>query len=95
MDKNPTGNNHYRTPNTAIAAYLFSEGFALVDVIVEPHSYKPKDYEAVFLFENDPKIPDCIRLWQTGQAIGNLGVFLDNYRKMVRRAKTAVTIARL
>jgi len=73
---------NYLTQNTALAAYLRIEGFTLLDV--EPTSYsKP----AVFIFEQDPKIAQCERLWQLGQAEGNLSDFFESYRLCIRMVK--------
>lgn len=83
----------YRTPNTALAAYLFSEGFTLLEVTAEPHPHN--GYDAVFVFEDDPKIVECVHKWEILQAVGNLNIFYINYRKFVGKAKTAVSVAKL
>ena len=88
-------NNHYKTANTALATYLQVEGFTLVEIITQPHAFIQGELEAVFLFENNQKIPDCVRLWQTGTATGNLPVFYGTYRAIVKKAKRAVEVARL
>lgn len=85
----------YRTPHTALAAYLLTEGFSLLEVATEPHPYKQHNGDAVFVFEANPQLLSCSRKWQIGKAEGNLSIFYDNYRKLVKRAKVAVKVAGL
>jgi len=86
-------NNHYRTSNTPLAAYLQTEGYALVDVITSPHRFYPNEIEAVFLFENNKDINDFARRWATGKAEGDLNLFYHIYRTTVHKAKMAVKVA--
>jgi len=88
-------NGTFPTMNTALAAYLKTEGFTHVDTTANPKLRNPKDFDAVFHFQNDPHILDCVHLWNTGQAEGNHSVFLDNYRQLVGEAKKVVSVARL
>lgn len=87
--------SYYRTSNTALAAYLQTEGFVPKDTVVEPHPFIQGNFQAVFLFERDAKIQEYAHRWDTGQAEGNLSVFLDTYRATVKRAKQAIRVAKL
>lgn len=73
---------NFETRNTALAAYLRIEGFTLLDV--EPTSWQTP---AVFYFQQNAKIAECERLWQLGQAIGNLSDFWESYRLCLRMVK--------
>ena len=66
------------TQNTALAAYLKTEGFALLDTLTE-------QYPMSFIFEDCPELRDCIHLWQLGTAAGNICQFFYNYRGLVKR----------
>ena len=76
--------NTYQTRNTALAAWLYSQGFELLDTdITESDS-------VVFLFKNDDKtLKEAVRLYQLGQAEGNINIFFGAYKKMLRRIKGA------
>lgn len=70
----------YRTSETPLAAYLMSEGFILLDVEHNDRS--------VFIFKNDtPKLQETVRLYQSGQAKGNIAVFFNAYKRLLRRIK--------
>ena len=76
---------YYVTKNTALAAYLRIEGFALLEV--EPTQ---DNTPAVFIFQKESKIFECEHLWQVGKVEGNLCDFWESYRlclKMVRVGK--------
>lgn len=88
-------NSSYPTSNTAMAAYLLTEGFTHTKTTSNPRQLRTNGFDAVFHFQDDPHILDCVRLWQTCQATGNLSVFFDNYRFFVREAKKAVGVASL
>jgi len=86
MDKH---DRHYSTPNTALAAYLLTEGFTLLSITTSPNPKVIGGIEAVFTFQDDPHLLDCVRLWQTGQAEGNLIVFFGNYKRFLGEVKRA------
>lgn len=72
---------HFKTSNTALAAYLVSEGFGTPDI-----DYNGK--RAFFIFPKDnSRIDQCIRAFDTVQAVGNIKVFFDAYQTLIRRVK--------
>lgn len=84
-------NGTFPTKDTALAAYLKTEGFTLLETIASPKLRNPSEFDAVFRFQDDPHIKDYAHLWRTGQAEGNLSIFLDNYRRLVKEAKRVTT----
>ena len=75
--------NHYSTTDTALSAWLYSQGFPLVDVLNE-------NFPTVFIFEKISKLEDYVRLWQTGKAEGNCCSYESARRKLLRIIKTKV-----
>lgn len=75
-----SNNGIYRTKNTALAAYLRMEGFTLIDVDI-------LDFPSVFVFSDSSLIPKHERLWQLGQATGNLNDFFESYRLCLKMTK--------
>ena len=72
----------FRTSNTALAAYLISEGFGTPDVEFV------NDSRAFFLFPKDnPKIQDFINAWDTVKAAGNVVMFFQAYQTLLRRVR--------
>jgi hypothetical protein len=61
----------YPTTDTSLAAWLYSQGYQLIDskrdAIPLKHGGKP----TVFFFEKNAKIDEHIRQWQIGEAVGN------------------------
>ena len=86
-------NNRYRTANTALAAYLQTEGFSLLEVTTQPDQYHNYRREAVFNFEDSKKLHDTIYLWDTAKATGNHNTWYHQYRATVKKAKMAVAVA--
>jgi hypothetical protein len=81
MIKDTRDNPLYSTNNTALAAYLHSEGFELLDV-------DTSDFPAIFNFRNDnPKLMEFVRAFQVGKAEGNIGLFFRSYRIMIAEIK--------
>ena len=80
MNSTEPDGNIYRTSDTAIAAYLISNGYDYPEVEFE------NGYRAYFVF-NDPK-PDLeamLRRWDTQQAAENK--FHNAYQSLIRRVK--------
>lgn len=75
-------NGQFETKNTALAAYLRTEGFRLLDVL--PSNYSDP---AVFYFENSLRIIECEQLWQLRKPVGNLCDFWESYRLCLRMVK--------
>ena len=66
---NPQNESTYTTTDIALAAYLHSEGFTLVEV--DESSFPTK-----FFFDNSSaKLAECINLWERTKAEGNLFQF--------------------
>ena len=73
--------NAYKTTDTALAAYLYSEGFELLEV-------DGSNFPSVFYFENsNPKLSEYIRNFQIGKAEGNIAIFFKSYKTMLARIK--------
>jgi len=70
----------YSTKNTSLAAYLYMEGFSLLDVLNE-------GFPTIFVFESNSSLPDCVRNFQIGKAEGNLVLYFEAYRKCLRMTK--------
>jgi len=79
---NVNSNSNYNTINTALAAFLRTRGFQLLDVM-------PNDGRApaVFVFDADPEIKKYEHLWQIAKAEGNLCDFFESYRLCLRMVK--------
>lgn len=73
-------NNNFSTKNTSLAAYLYMEGFTLLDVLNE-------QFPTIFVFETNDLLPDCVRNFQIGKAEGNLVLYFEAYRKCLRMTK--------
>jgi hypothetical protein len=86
-------NHLYRTANTALATYLQSEGFSLLEVTTQPNQYHKFRLEAVFVFEDSQKLHDAVWLWDTAKATGNHNLFYHQYKATVKKAKMAVAVA--
>ena len=72
----------YPTKNTALAAYLRTEGFTLLEV-----APATKDSPAVFYFEQSKEIVKYEKLWQLAKATGNLFMFWESYRLCLRMVR--------
>lgn len=71
-------NKDFPTKDTALAAYLISEGFELQDI----NRTNPKS--CIFYFKNDnPKLTEFIRSYQIGKAEGNISSFIMCYRQLL------------
>lgn len=74
----------YSTANTALAAYLHSEGFELLDV-------DTSHFPSIFHFKNDnPKLMVCVRDFQVAKAVGNIATFFRSYKMMLAEIKDGV-----
>lgn len=77
----------FSTRNTALAAYLYYEGFTLLDVEINEHPYNPNYTIATFVFDSSGKLLECARLFQVAKAEGNLVLFHEAYRKCLKMTK--------
>ncbi len=75
-------NESFRTSDTALAAYLVSEGFGTPEIEFNNGS------RAFFVFsKNNPKIEDSIGAWDVGRAKGNVVMFFQAYQTLLRRIR--------
>ena len=78
----------FSTKNTSLAAYLYMEGFELLDVQINSNS---SDYGyntvATFVFESNDTLPGCVKKFQVAKAEGNLVLYFEAYRKCLRMTK--------
>jgi len=70
----------FSTKNTSLAAYLYMEGFTLLDVHNE-------QFPTIFVFETSELLPECVRNFQVAKAEGNLVLYFEAYRKCLRMTK--------
>lgn len=71
----------FRTSDTALAAYLASEGFGSPNI-------EYNGSRAYFLFSREnPKIEDYISAFDTARATGNIVLFFNAYQTLLRRIK--------
>ena len=73
--------DNFRTSDTALAAYLISEGYGVPDI----------DYNgsrAYFIFSKEnPQIEKAIGDWDTARAETNAVLFFNAYQSLLRRIK--------
>jgi len=67
----------FSTTDTALAAWLYSQGFDLADV-------DSSKFPSVFYFSNsDPKLQESVRTFQCGKAEGDILAFFRAYKKLL------------
>ena len=76
----------FSTKNTSLAAYLYMEGFELLDVQIGNGEYSYKTI-ATFIFNSNGSITDYIKKFQIAKAEGNLVLYFEAYRKCLRMTK--------
>ena len=75
-------NNTFKTSDTALAAYLISEG------INSPDIEQTSGIRAYFIFTKDnPQIEQYISNFDSARAIGNIVLFFNAYQTLLRRIK--------
>lgn len=80
-DNNTTSeNHHFKTTNSSLAAYLYMLGYPIIDVINE-------SWPTTFVFKKDNRLNEYRKLFQTAKAEGNLVLYYDAYRKIIRMTK--------
>lgn len=71
----------FKTSETPLAAYLVTEGYAVIDVIFN-------GTKAFFLFSNDnPELQEKIKDFQLLRATTNASQLIYNYQQLVGRTK--------
>jgi len=74
--------NSFRTSDTALSAYLVSEGFGTPDIEF------PNGTRAFFLFSKEnPVIDKSISAFDSARAIGNIVLFFNAYQTLLRRIR--------
>ena len=68
----------FPTPNSALAAWLWSQGFEPIQFIITQHP-------GLTVFENSDALKQCRRLWEVGKAEGNCNTFYSRYRTILER----------
>lgn len=79
--------NIFRTKHTDLAAYLITQGFALIDVDIDEDNYGRYRKPSVFLFDDTLDIRKEIRAYQTMKANVNAAQFFEAYRRCLRMTK--------
>ncbi len=73
-------NHHFETPDSALVAYLLSEGYT------EPTISLDDNGRFVFRFQEEQNtIQPIVRAYQSGKAIGNIPIFYHNYKRVLKR----------
>ena len=76
------GKDVYPTTDTPLATWLQQQGFELLDV-----NFSNPD-SVVLLFKNDSQeLNNAVLQWQAGEATGNICIWYDLNRKLVKRIK--------
>lgn len=70
----------FSTKNTSLAAYLYMEGFTLLDV-------DNSNFPTIFIFETSSLLPECVHKFQIAKAEGNLVLYFEAYRKCLKMTK--------
>ena len=71
----------YKTSDTALAAYLITEGFGIPDI-------EYNGSRAFFIFSKEnPQLEKYINDWDTARAITNAALFFYAYQNLLRRIK--------
>lgn len=76
-------NNHYRTSDTALAAYLQTEGFA----IIGQDNTSPRVIFIVGIAIDNPTLTEKVGLFYVGKARVEPTLFLRNYRILAKQAR--------
>lgn len=75
-------NESFKTSDTALAAYLVSEGYGTPEIEYSNGS------RAFFIFSKEsPKIDNSISSWDTARARGNVVMFFQAYQTLLRRIR--------
>jgi len=70
----------FKTTDTATAAYLCVSNFKLLSI-------KTDNHQATFLFELSEPIKEAAHSFEIGTAIGNIGMFWRQYRKLLKEIR--------
>lgn len=71
----------FHTSNTALAAYLITEGFGNPDI-------EFSNEQAIWVFQKDSTaLTDYVRNYHLTKAMTNAAVFFNNYRTLLTRIK--------
>ncbi len=70
----------FTTQNTALAAYLQTQGFELIEMTLWQTPVS-------FTFEACAELQDEVRQWDLGKAAGNICIFFANYRALIKKIK--------
>ena len=82
MIRNTISKNTYSTNDTALAAWLISQGFELLGLD------STRSNSVAFLFEDSSKaFAEAIKKFQLGTAEGNVMAFFRAYRRLLLKIK--------
>jgi hypothetical protein len=70
--------NFYRTSDTSLATYLFSEGFQIIDI-----DYSNQRAEFVFK-DNSPPLNEAVRLYSIGKTQVDAATYARLHRKLTK-----------
>lgn len=73
-------NGTYETKNTSLAAFLYMQGYPLLDVVAT-------GFPTIFIFESSITLLNDVREFQVSRAVGNLAQFYEAYRKCLKMTK--------
>lgn len=76
---------NYSTNDTALAAYLISQGYELLELNFNNGSH------VTFMFSPEPaSIAECVRNFEAGTAEGNIMAFFRNYKRLLSRIRNKI-----
>ncbi len=75
-----TNDGVFRTSDTALAAYLVSQGYNTPELDFNGN-------KAYFVFPKDPKLEKSIGEFDTARAEGNIVLFFNAYQTLLRRIR--------
>lgn len=72
---------NFVTTNTALAAFLQSKDYKLLDI------GNSNPYKCSFIFEDSQELLDSVKEFELGTAIGNIPSFFYYYKRLIQKVK--------
>lgn len=72
---------HFTTSNTALAAYLQSLGYELLDID------RSEPFRCLFFFPDNDGLAEAAHKFELGTALGNIPSFYTSYKRLLKRVK--------
>jgi len=78
----PNGDT-YPTADTSLAAWLYSQGYQIIETKRDKVPLKLGGKPTIFVFEKSESILEHIRQWQVGEAVGNCYQYEQSFRALI------------